>query len=261
MRLIPGKTNDYYDCMLAYNSTEGNVYLRNNDIQILGFTRDYTCSNGYRYKLKDISNQYSHFVENELNNFYENYTFRTKKYGQIIISIFKILFAGKLYTCVKFDFGFSGLLDKRKSRYCYDINEVISCCFEFEIEFPDKPKRKSYFSFYSTDNFNKQTIKEAFKIIDVSGYCIENKLVIAAIYRSTKSRTSLEITVDIDCELKNYEFYKVFDTYSAYQELSMFVDGMLAYPGNTTIEIEDKYKISAKGFDEKYGFRTRPKGN
>jgi hypothetical protein len=38
----------------------------------------------------------------------------------------------------------------------------------------------------------------------------------------------------------------------------MYVDGQLAYPGNIMVEIDDKYKITGKGFDPVYGFRTRP---
>jgi hypothetical protein len=48
------------------------------------------------------------------------------------------------------------------------------------------------------------------------------------------------------------------DPFTTYQELSMFVDGKIAYPGNSMTVIEDKYRIAAHGFDTKYGFRTRP---
>ena len=38
----------------------------------------------------------------------------------------------------------------------------------------------------------------------------------------------------------------------------MFVDN-LSYPGNIEYDIPDEYKIESKGFDPKYGFRTRPR--
>jgi len=42
------------------------------------------------------------------------------------------------------------------------------------------------------------------------------------------------------------------------QELDMWISGTLAWPQNMMIEIDDKYRIIAHGFDEKYGFRKRP---
>lgn len=61
----------------------------------------------------------------------------------------------------------------------------------------------------------------------------------------------------INPSLKDYEFYKIFDAYSAYQELSMYL-GNLATPEKTIPEIDDKTMIEAKGFDLKYSFR-KPK--
>jgi hypothetical protein len=89
-------------------------------------------------------------------------------------------------------------------------------------------------------------------------FSIDNKLVIAVVDGSKRTSVCVQ-PVYLNFSLKEYEFYKVFDPYSAYQELCMFVDGSLAYPGNIPIEIDDKYKITGKGFDPIYGFRTRPK--
>lgn len=58
--------------------------------------------------------------------------------------------------------------------------------------------------------------------------------------------------------LKEIQFYKVFDAFSAFQEVSMFV-GNLARPDRETVEISDQDQISEKGFDLKSSFR-KPKG-
>jgi hypothetical protein len=54
--------------------------------------------------------------------------------------------------------------------------------------------------------------------------------------------------------LNDYEFYKVFDSFAAFQEVQMFMGGVLGSGEKEIIEVEDKYKITEHGFD-KYSFR------
>jgi hypothetical protein len=63
----------------------------------------------------------------------------------------------------------------------------------------------------------------------------------------------------INSRLATFEFFKVFDVYSCYQELEMWMSGTLSYPQNMMIEVQNESKIEKHGFDKKYGFRTRPK--
>lgn len=61
----------------------------------------------------------------------------------------------------------------------------------------------------------------------------------------------------INPHLKKYKFYKIKDTFTAYQEISMFMGGTLAVPFKPILEIKDKYKIQAHGFD-KWSFKKLP---
>jgi hypothetical protein len=58
--------------------------------------------------------------------------------------------------------------------------------------------------------------------------------------------------------LKDYEFYKLFDTFQAFQEISMFLGGVLGNKEKEIINIADKYKIEQHGFDYKWSFRKEP---
>lgn len=58
--------------------------------------------------------------------------------------------------------------------------------------------------------------------------------------------------------LKDYEFYKVVDTFQAFQEIQMFLGGVLGADEKDITEIKDKYKISQHGFD-KWSFRKESK--
>lgn len=60
--------------------------------------------------------------------------------------------------------------------------------------------------------------------------------------------------------LKNFEFYKVQDPFSCFQELSMFVGGVLKSPEKPMVELTDKDRIAKHGFD-KHSFRKLPEKN
>jgi hypothetical protein len=71
-----------------------------------------------------------------------------------------------------------------------------------------------------------------------------------------------EKTWMIDCDgLKDIEFQKVMPPWEAFQELSMWIGGVIAHPGRPTVQIEsDKTKLVKHGFN-KASFRKEKSGN
>lgn len=63
--------------------------------------------------------------------------------------------------------------------------------------------------------------------------------------------------ITINPSLADFQFYRLFDTYTAYQEIAMFISGVLGWPENDMIKISDTDMRDAKGFDE-YSFKKRP---
>lgn len=59
--------------------------------------------------------------------------------------------------------------------------------------------------------------------------------------------------------LKRYDFIKVKDPIQAFQEISMYVGGVLRRPANPMVEISNKDMAIKKGFGHKYAFRKEPK--
>jgi hypothetical protein len=55
--------------------------------------------------------------------------------------------------------------------------------------------------------------------------------------------------------LRNYVFYKIFNSFQAFQEIQMFLGGVLGVGEKEIIEVADKYKIQQHGFDYKWSFR------
>lgn len=66
-------------------------------------------------------------------------------------------------------------------------------------------------------------------------------------------------TITLNPLLRQYEFQKIKDPYTAFQDLYMFISGVLGVESRPMIEISDKDKAAAKGHDGKYSFR-KPKG-
>jgi hypothetical protein len=77
----------------------------------------------------------------------------------------------------------------------------------------------------------------------------------------TASGSFLEpkITVSLWPILKDYKFFKVKDTFTAFQEISMYQFGVLGCTEKDICVVSDKDRLDQRGFDPKYGFRKRPK--
>lgn len=58
----------------------------------------------------------------------------------------------------------------------------------------------------------------------------------------------------INPNLDRYEFYKKFNSFDAFQEIQMFLSGVLGNSEKEIIKVADKYKIEQHGFD-KWSFR------
>lgn len=63
--------------------------------------------------------------------------------------------------------------------------------------------------------------------------------------------------ITINPVLEEIGFYRIEDAYSAYQEIEMFMGGVVAQKENEVVQIEDKYIAAGKGYDC-YSFRKEP---
>lgn len=58
--------------------------------------------------------------------------------------------------------------------------------------------------------------------------------------------------------LKDLNLQRVLDPYTAFQDISQFISGVVPGQHMPMVQLSDKDQIRKKGFDPKYGFRTRP---
>ena len=101
-------------------------------------------------------------------------------------------------------------------------------------------KKGSYFNIKNIMNFDSHDIHRKFNTPIFMYHVKENKKKII-----------------INPNLKEFKFYKVIDSFQAFQEIQMFIGGVLGSNENEMIEIADKYKIKKHGFD-KWSFRKEP---
>lgn len=77
------------------------------------------------------------------------------------------------------------------------------------------------------------------------------------IFVISEARMPRKPCLEINPLLRPWEFFRVFDPYQAYQEISMYVGGVLNGPKNPIPEMDNQTKIDSKGFDE-WSFRKPP---
>ncbi len=65
------------------------------------------------------------------------------------------------------------------------------------------------------------------------------------------------IRIRSNIELREYQFFQLFCPYTTFQEISMFISGVLGMPAPSMFEIDDKCMRDAKGFNDQ-SFKTRP---
>lgn len=243
MRIITAGTHDYYDVVQKHgHSNEGNIFLRKPEEIIIRYQKNWTAS-GWKYDTKN------HPLDFLTKNCYTNDYFRFSNRVSAVVKSFKILFCGRVYPGLKF------YINANAIHYCYNTESVKELFKSQDTELPKTDtKLKGKSIAYSRDFLTRESLDQYFLIRDHTDISLQNKFIIAIL----TDITSKQIVIQNNAILSEYEFQRILDPYSAYQEISQFVDN-LAYPGNIEYEIPDEYKIESKGFDSKYGFRTRPR--
>jgi hypothetical protein len=75
------------------------------------------------------------------------------------------------------------------------------------------------------------------------------------VFVASIGRHHAEIT--LNTPLKQFEFYRIFDVYTAFQEIAMYFGGVLGGVREYVPPVDDKTLAQAKGFD-KWSFRKPP---
>lgn len=184
--------------------------------------------------------------------------------GDIDINYHVVGFCGKVYPILRVSKGLYTTLAERIEKICFSLkdfdNFIESNCKEIIIEEYRSQKYKYTRGFHWNLKRHKMNefFEEFFSKQDKFGHLFENER--SPIFSCEARRYIIEgkdvYKINYNCMLKAFEFFRLFDPYMAYQEISMFF-GNMAEPRKKIPVISDEVMSEIKGFD-KFSFR-KPK--
>ena len=173
------------------------------------------------------------------------YSYYADKVGDKNFTLFVVGFCGKIYVCAQCatqvkDDKFSNTRTAVSYIYGLDkIKEAICDYYEKPEYFNSVDKNLNYIQAIVND----PAVNELFYTYNTPHFIL------------TKG---LENNLHVNGILKDIEFFKVMDPFMAFQEIEMYITGVLGTNNKPVVEISDKHKIVGHGFDPKYSFRKEP---
>lgn len=167
-------------------------------------------------------------------------------------------FCGRVYLCY--------IMGSQVKPYHAPPVEITCCCYNatavknFIREYSTKAELKIFHEKphpWRTAGLNYANIQRRFEEWNTDKYYDEFIRLKAPIFVVRRGNYGRELKLIVNAKLTPFQFYKMVDPYTAYQEIAMFIGGVLGVGEPFMIEIEDKYKIEAKGFNDQ-SFKTRP---
>lgn len=225
MLIVDKKYKDYYDGVVSTTGQDKTIVFNRNFIEI-NDKKNYP-------KSLPINSQW-----NSNNKILRHHTYIsiTKKYVEA--NHFIVGFCGKLYIGFKLKYNNPEITHNISNLYyfTYNVDEL-----------------KKYFKiswyFTSLDDFVTDI-----KNFDPNDIHRELNSPIFIIEQGVKSNHIIKVNP----MLKEYQFYKIFDSFNAFQEIEMYISSVLNTNTPQLIEVSNKDKIISKGFDYKWSFRKPP---
>lgn len=219
---------------------------------ISDFKDYYDCGQQYGFDPKLIYNRKIEHIDVEF-----NISGWFRHCSELVI----IGFCGKLYPVILIKTRYQNIPET-----CYSIEDVDEFAHTYLSKKDLGEYYTDYFNRFSYNEFGCRKYYEYLfsKVKDFAplhSLFIEHHTPIFSIIRSKKTSLThgkFVYTLSLNIKLKDFYFYRVFDSYSAYQELSMYYGGVLGGIKEVVPDVPDKLLVEAKGFD-KYSFRKEKK--
>lgn len=154
-------------------------------------------------------------------------------------------FCGKIYPMLEL-YGYTRQ-HERFSLKCFNVEEVDAFVYKHATRGQmdsyygnnrwgrRRGRRLKFVQFFAESEKQQDSFKEMF----LKQHC--------PVFVATQSRSDGQITYN--ATLRQYDFIRIFDPYTAFQEISMFM-GSMAMPEKVMPVIPDKLKIHSKGFTD-----------
>jgi len=211
---------------------------------IISKFKDYYDSVGFQFGIdksiiyKRETKELISYEEIKLFNRYD------QRFLPLLAQWFLIGFCGKIYPCLK---------QVKTIKKGYYSENIVSYHYGDDIIkiIEENHNNKAKYNFRNLD----EEIAEIHKMenLDFSDLFFKYKVPVFVASINNDSNPIL------NPNLKEFEFFKVKDTFTAFQEIQQYISGVLGTDANEPIVTDDKYKILAAGFDIKSSFRKDKK--
>lgn len=243
MRIL-SKFHDYYDSCLAYGADPKCIYLRETTEIERG--KDWPSNLQLKSSLHAMRPAYKWY---SFSGLYETGC---------------IWFCGKAYPFVIFpqivEYSKDGkklIYHEQKPIYCYDFPQLESALRTYgtkkEIQLFELPVNKLHATRHQFRKFfedNQFSEKEVTEFLCKAGIpCLAWTQCAYVGFRS-------DDRLLLNPPLKNFQFFRVRDTFSAFQDLSMFISGVMGGSAPPMVPISDEIRKEKHGFDE-WSFRKK----
>lgn len=232
MRIISGR--DYYDNALAYGRDETILFVRERD----RWLKDAEVPSGLKYvrpyiSLREINKKTDVAYRGE-----NIYVVDGRKY---FLNALTVMFCGKVYHGISIEQDGGGTVYFwQKDQFEEFIGKLGLECYRHSYRFDIDPK--TFFDPYNAP----RTLMD---------WLIDMHITLAVRFPS-KQPEKWSINSD---RLKEVQFYRALDAFTAFQEISMWIGGVIPGHGNQMVAIPDIIRIEKHGFDKKFSFRKQPK--
>ncbi len=227
---IISKNKDYYDGVVGTMGIDKTIVYERNSIEI-----EDTEKMLKEFQPSKVGGIFGHRDNHFLNACYMHTD--SKKYNDH--SFFIVGFCGKLYLGWKFYYTV-------KEKYAAFSDDKTDIIYGY-----DNAK------YHLKDGYWKNNIEDDINFVlnydPINMFRTLNSPIF--LYDEGQSRRKPKLI--INPILKDFEFYKVVDAFTAFQEIQMFLGGVLGTGEKEIAQVDDKYKIPQYGFD-KWSFRREP---
>lgn len=272
MRII-SNYSDYYDNALKYGIDPGIIFVR-----LRSETEIEASLN--RYKKPEFTAEENKVREELSKLMFPDFRFRTElsiiragdwKVRRFMFEIC-VLFCGKIYNGLivreqRSIPSFASLSSVQTiDKAFYTETALLEYAASTGTAVKDFEPRQRWFEKEVKTLGNYFKVRESDEILN---FCVAHRLVVATLtpidreVRSSQSyfqigwENSYPDGIDLHPTLESYQFFKVFPHTSAFQEIAMFVGGVLPNPGPEMATISDQDRIQQHGFDS-WSFKKLP---
>ena len=250
MRVI-AKTKDYYDSLMETSNEASIVYFRFQSellINVDDYFQKKSTLDFRNWKIQD-------FIDNTLSVCIDEAV-------GIYCSLSVVGFCGSFYPCITVRLHQPETPLRPSTKSFYTDNDALSHVNKVLLE----RKKRALEKFSDNRSIRGHVIEEFFKF-DFSKFSgLFTKLKVPVFILNFNDEQNItwsyssnvcKIKCVLNPTLKDYDFFRKFDVNQTFQEISMYIGGVLGGSSPPMAEIEDKYRIEAHGFD-KWSFRRMP---